>query len=110
MHLLSLFLPVCVHERLISSTCLLPTLMQAVFVGMAGAALTQLTRSGAGWVCAGGCGALCSVSQALQREPRVFTLQLGWGKPREAPSDIAATLSEVQEQVRPGGLGWAGLG
>lgn len=50
----------------------------------------------------GGCGVKNSVSHALLRPPRVFTLQLGWSSHREDPHSIARTLAAVDETVSTG--------
>ena len=57
----------------------------------------------------GGCDASCPVSHFLVSAPRVFTLQLTWESLREEPSDIAATLAAVQEEVG-GPAGWPCVG
>ena len=54
---------------------------------------------------------------ALERAPRVFTLQLAWESHNEEPANIAATLAAVSERVsgalwgvvggfQLGGAGW----
>jgi hypothetical protein len=43
------------------------------------------------------------VATQLQAAPRVFSLQIAWQTNHEAPADIAATLSAVDEEVGGGG-------
>ena len=53
----------------------------------------------------GGCNRRAPVTLALERAPRVFTLQLAWESNREEPRDIRATMQQVHAEVSEGSRG-----